>query len=548
MLPCRDGHIFFNYAAPRALAVLLDLLRLDADRVPEDPGERATYLAEHTRTRGTQELFDEIGARGHICGIAQDLEALLAHPHLEARRFFTDLEGMRFPGPPARMSRTPASEPCPAREVTPAWQARPGVGSGSATSEQPLTGVRVLDFTQAWLGPYATMLLADLGADVIKIESHRRPDVWRVLAEIPPCAAERAHKWNVSCLTNAVSRNKRSLALDLGDERAREIVRQLAADADLVMENYTPRVMERFALTYDRLREVNPRLVVVSFSGYGKTGPYTDLKANGASIEPTAGWTSLFGYPDDEPFTMGEYPVDAVAGLHMAGCALAALLHRDRTGEGQAIDGSMIESAAAYIGEELMRAAAAPGSTARHGNRHQDMAPHDVYPCAGDDSWVAIAVRDDVQWQAFRSLVADPALDDRRFDTAEGRRRHGDEIDRAIASWTCTLAAREVMSRLQTAGVAAGVVQDTQQAMDDPHLAGWFVHMHHPDLGTHRYPGFPWTFSRTPPRAQLPPPRLGEHSDEILRGALWLSDGEVETLFADEVTGAKLTYVPKGRT
>lgn len=548
MLPCADGHLFFNYMLDWSRGFLLLALGIDEANVPTDAKELGAFFSAHTRKHRSAELFRTMSTLGATCGAVTDADQLLEDEHLRARGFFRDYPTpagtASFPGAAVHAGRTPMLEPRPA-QVFRGWRAREEQPGANQTAGQalprPLEGLRVLDVTQAWLGPYATMLLADLGAEVIKVESPTRPDVWRGVAEWPPCAPPQANRWNTGHFFNSVNRNKRSLTLDLADERGRALFLRLAERADLVMENYTPRVMENFGLGYDDLCKVNPDVVMVSFSGYGKSGPYHDFKAHGASIEAVSGWVSLFGYPDGDPITMGEYQVDPLAGLQMAASALAALLARDRSGEGQALEGSMMEAAVGYIGEEVILASLQPHAEHVKANRDRQMAPHGLFRCAGEDRWVAIAVRDDADWRALQNVMDDARLADSRYTASESRLALVDELEPLIEGWTQDRSPREVMELLQAAGVPAGAYQRTDEALDDPHLRHWFAPMTHADLGTHRYYGFPWSFSRARLVAELPPPRLGEQSAEVLETGLGLSAREVDELMAAKVTGPVLS-------
>lgn len=536
MLPCRDGWLFFEYRFAATRGPLLQTFDLTEDDLPEGEDALAAFVADRAREWCAKDLFVAMSRRGAVTAFVQTPRDLLDDEHLRARGF---LEARRTgsAGPAAHPHGAVARPPIRTIGRGERAPAQTKARGRSRSGAGPLAGVRVADFTQAWLGPYATMLLADLGADVIKIESRSRPDVWRVLSQVPPCARRRAHKWNVSHLTNSVSRNKRSLTLDLSSERGIELALELVATADIVAENYTPRVMERFGLGYERMREVNPSLVMLSFSGYGRDGPYADFKANGATIETIAGWVSLFGYGDERPLNLGDYPVDPVAGLQMAAAAIMGLIDAEMTGRGAWFESSMIEIAVDHIADELMLSAADPSATAPIGNRHRDMVPHGVFPCS--DGWVAVSVRDDADWEAVSSAVG---ID--RFGAREERRAAEDEIDEAISAWTRERPAAEAMRVLQEAGVPSGVVNDTLQAMDDPHLGRWFRSIDHVDVGARRYHGFGWSFSGLELVAQRPPPRLGEHNEEVL-GELGLSAEDIARLEADGISRSVLSYEPR---
>ena len=406
----------------------------------------------------------------------------------------------------------------------------------------PLAGVRIVDLTQAWIGPFAVMLLADLGADVVKVESHNRPDVWRRWVADPFPANENAAVENSSPLFNSVNRNKRSLCLDLKTVEGLDLLRRLIGDADCVLENYTPRVMSRFGLEWQNLAKTNPGLVMTSWSGFGKTGPLSDYKANGTSIEALAGWDWLHRYPDGEPMVMGFYQADAICGLQMAATTLVALFRSRRTGQGQAVDGSMLEAATGYLGEVLLDAALG-GEQTPPGNRDLEHAPHGVYPCAGDDCWIAIAIDSDESWRRLAVMSGREDLADSVFDRHPDRIANAEKLDEALADWTCAEQAEPLMERLQAAGVAASVVRFTPEVMACGHLErrGWFRRIEHPDMGEHRYNGHPWRFAGLQERSDSPPPRLGEHSREVLRERLGLSDGEINDLFARGVTGTVLS-------
>jgi crotonobetainyl-CoA:carnitine CoA-transferase CaiB-like acyl-CoA transferase len=554
---CLDGYVSFMPPTQAQRAAYGAVLGIADEEWPvfEDSASRLErrdrlldLLAGRTGDKTVEAIFLGFLRRGIVCGRISSPRRLVNDEHLDARRFFQPLDhptlgSLAMPGPAAHLSRTPPAAPVLSRGTLAGanelgWSGVGEIPGGKSGPRRPLAGVRVLDATQAWIGPFAAMLLADLGAEVIKVESHKRPDVWRQWSANPiPLAHVRAQEVNASPNYNSVNRNKRGLTLDLKQEAGKDLFRRLAERADILMENYTPHVMERFGLGYETLAEHNPRLVMSSFSGFGKTGPLADYKANGASIEGIAGWDYLHRHPGDDPVVMGFYQADAITGLQMAAATLVALVHQRRTGEGQAIDGSMMEAAAGYIGEALLAAQAGeePGPI---GNRDPDEAPSGVYPCAGDDQWVALSVVDDAAWTRLVAVVPDLG-DLALLQTPERFERH-DAIDEAIEGWTSSMSAAEASERLQAAGVSAAPVRSLAEALACPHLGPWFRRNAHADTGEQRYNGFAWRLAGVAAPADLPPPRLGEHSRGILKDELGLMETEIDELMARGVTGEVL--------
>ena len=599
---CRDGWVTFIPPPDDQLAEYGEALGIAEDEWPplvdsEDLANRRAkllpLLAGKVCDKAVDEVFHGLARRRIVCGKVASPADLLADEQLAARGFFRTLRHPRlgdlaFAGAPATLGRTGAAPPAPAplAEEKPRAKEERGTeeesgadenlgateldwshaetwppGAGEAAhlersgrdaarraddvddaDELPLAGVRIVDLTQAWIGPFAVMLLADLGADVVKVESHNRPDVWRRWVADPFPANENAAVENSSPLFNSVNRNKRSLCLDLKTAEGLDLLRRLIGNADCVLENYTPRVMSRFGLEWQELAKTNPGLVMTSWSGFGKTGPLSDYKANGTSIEALAGWDWLHRYPDGEPMVMGFYQADAICGLQMAATTLVALFHSRRTGQGQAVDGSMLEAATGYLGEVLLDAALG-GEQTPPGNGDPDHAPHGVYPCAGDDRWIALAVDSDQNWRRLVAASGRADLADPAFDRHPDRMALSEKLDEALAEWTCAEQAEHLMERLQAAGVATSVVRFTPEVMACRHLEqrDWFRRIEHPDMGEHRYNGHPWRMDGLLERADLPPPRLGEHSREVLRKGLGLSDEEIDDLFARGVTGAVLS-------
>ena len=559
IVPCADGWVSMLVGDPRSKPLFSEVFDIPDADWPADlhagtyyevVAKCVAFLSRYTQAKSADEVFLSLASRGVVCGKVNAPADLLGDAQLAERGFFIgashpDLGELKLAGAAARLrNAAPAPfrpAPAPGETVRPGdvgWEPRPPPPVRGAPGGLPLAGVRVLDLTQAWIGPFATLVMADLGAEVIKIESHRRPDVWRHAANSPPAlVGAPGAKVNHSWYFNSVSRNKRSICLDLGSPDGKALFERLAAGADVVAENYTPRVMDKFGLGYDDLVKLRPDLVMASFSGFGKSGYLSDMKANGSSIEALAGWDFLHRYPDGPPVLMGFYQADPVCGLQMAALTLMSLIRRERSGEGEAIDGAMFDAAVGYLGEALL-AAQLGEEPAALGNRHPDHAPSGVYPAAGDDRWIAIDAPDEAAWRALVALVG-PGLDRPVFETLAGRRAAHDEIDAALAAWTARFDAEALMERLQGAGVPAGVVRGLAEAIDDPQLTarGWFKPMTHADLGAHRYNGFPWRFAGRALVAATPPPRLGEHSALLLTEKLGLDAAAVEALAAKGVTG-----------
>jgi benzylsuccinate CoA-transferase BbsF subunit len=397
------------------------------------------------------------------------------------------------------------------------------------SKDLPLAGVRVADFTWVWAGPFCTEQLAHLGADVIRVESTERPCVTR---QLPPFA-DFQPGWNRSGYFNQYNQGKRSITLNLKDPRGVEVARRLIAKSDIVVENFAADVMERRGLGYEAIRQLRPDIVMVSISGYGRTGPERGFVSYGPATVPLAGFSAVTGYAGFPPMHVGISYGDPTAGLHAAFAALAALFHRRRTGEGQYIDVSLWEASAALLPDAILHYQMTGCDPPRQGNRHPTIAPHGVFRCAGDDRWVSIVAATDDEWKSLCEAMGDPDLArDPRFATPAERKRNEDALDERISGWTRTLSPEEVTRRLQAAGVAAFPSMSNRDLAEDPHLneRGFFVDLPHPEVGPRHHAGIPWRFSRTPCAVRSPAPLLGEHTRSVLEDLLGYSPEEVDAL------------------
>jgi crotonobetainyl-CoA:carnitine CoA-transferase CaiB-like acyl-CoA transferase len=425
----------------------------------------------------------------------------------------------------------------------------------SSDKGRALDGVRIIDLSQIYAGPYATKLLADMGAEVIRVECAQRSGRGGALPPMKPGGAFGAsfpdgdtgdHSYNRFAYYNEVNRNKLAVTIDLSKPSGVEVFKKLVSISDVVIENFTPRVMPNFGLDYDVLRATNPRIIMVSISGYGRSGPYRDCTAYGESIEAMSGLSKLTAYRDGAPLKPGVAYADAAAGLHAAFAVLAALRYRNTNGVGQHIDLSMREALTGLLGEAFMDWSMNHRPVKPIGNGHPRMAPHGCYRTKGDDEWIAISIASDEEWTALRRVMGDPAWSrDERFAGTDGRLAHRDELDELIGKWTGKYDNIELADMLQSYNIKAGAMLDAAALVNDPHLneRGFFQEVAHQEAGRHIMPGVSWRMSRTPGRIGRPAPCFGQHNRYVFGKLLGMSDAEIERLAREGVTAeAPLPY------
>ena len=423
----------------------------------------------------------------------------------------------------------------------------------------PLDGIRVVDLSRVFAMPYCGAYLADLGAEVIKVETHHNQfvDTTRTLNGPYPDNEPGELHWERAGTFHTLNHGKLSVTLDLRSAEALEVLRQLISVSDVVLENFTPRVMRRFGLDYPNLRAVKPDLIMVSNTGYGHSGPWTDFGAMATALEPTHGTGAFMGYLDqgaDGRTSPGTVPnkiansyTDFLASWTAQLAVLASLIHRARTGQGMWIDLAMYQVGVSFVGEGLLDFAFNGRRVRRLGNRHESMSPHGCYPCAGKDQWVVIAVRDDADWQALCSAMENPALaQDPRFADPLERSRNQDDLDAVISQWCRARSKYDAMRLLQKAGIPAGPALDGRDLLRDPHFRerGYFEAVeHHPDteLGRQEYVSRGWRMSGSDVKIRKPAPMLGEDNQRVLSHVLGLSDAEIGSLEAADAVGRRLT-------
>ena len=411
--------------------------------------------------------------------------------------------------------------------------------------------MRIIDLSQIFAGPYATKLLADMGAEIIRVECAPRSGRGGALPRMKPGGifgssfpegdtGERSY--NRFAYYNEVNRNKYAITLDLSKPLGVRVFKRLVKVSDVVVENFSPRVMGNFGLDYPVLKEVSPEIIMVSISGYGQDGPYRDYVTYGGGIEAMTGLSRLTGYPDAEPLTPGTAYADATAGLHAAFAILAALRYRRRTGRGQYIDLSMREALAPFLGEFIMDYTVNRRAAIAIGNRNPLAAPQGCYRCQGEDKWIAIAVSSDEEWRSLCHAMGNPPWSEgERFGDSLSRHENQDELDRLIEEWTSHYDHRQLTNMLQRAGVKAGAVLNVAELVDDPHLRerGFFQRLSHPEAGSHLYPGVSWKMSGTPGSLRLPAPCFAEHNEYVFGQLLGMSADEISTLAEEGVTASE---------
>jgi crotonobetainyl-CoA:carnitine CoA-transferase CaiB-like acyl-CoA transferase len=391
--------------------------------------------------------------------------------------------------------------------------------------------VKILDFSWVMAGPWTTRVLADYGAAVVKVESMQRPDLVRFLPPFKdgqPGPESSAGFW-------AINAGKRSLALDLGNAASRAVVLDLVRWADVVLESFSPKALRKWGYDYPSLAAIKPGLIMVSTCLFGQTGPLSSMAGYGTMGAALGGLVAPTGWPDRPPCgPFGPY-TDFIAPRFSVALILAALDHRRRTGEGQHIDQSQVECALHFLAPHLLDAQVNGRALDRVANDHPTMAPHGVYPTAGDDDWVAIAARDDSDWRRLCAAIDRAELaTDPRFDSLSARRRHLAELDAAMTVWTRTLPGAEIEARLQSAGVPAQVVLGSVAAAHDPQLAArrHFLRVAHSVHGDVPVESSRAELDRTPAHVERAGPSLGEDTDFVLRELLRYPAAEIERLRA----------------
>ncbi len=582
VLPCRDGYVCIDAPQLEQYQRFLSLLgdpdwidnpryrdrRAMSDQYPEEAESLiAPWFMEHDK----EDILQLCLENRIPCAPVLTMDEALETPQLQSREWFREVEHphagtLRYPGPPVRLHGSPlkVTRPAPmlgqhnaevfgelgAQRQAPAPNEMRGKPPEDRRHQEnrkslALQDVRVVDLGSAWAGPMAGQLLADMGAEVIKVESRARMDGMRLgrpMVGEDLTGGDRGLWPELQPVFHGLNRNKLSVTLNLRTDDGRAILRRLASVSDVVLSNFSPGVLQRLGMDYDSLREVKPDIIVAAMPAFGDTGPLRDMVAYAPIIQAMSGMMSLVGYPPEEGEPLvGELQAawsDTVAALCAALGVAAALSHRNNTGCGQYVEAAHLEGTAALLGVPMLQYQMTGEIPSPVGNDDADFAPHNNYPSVGADAWVSIAVRDDEEWDALLGVLGDDGLSlDARFRDPASRRINRRALDEIVSGWTRRKSPQEATAALQDAGVAAMPVMNIADQFADPHLneRDTYAEIDHPHVGAEMLYGVPWRFSRTPGSVRNPAPLLGQHNDYVLSELLGMDEVGIARLVDEQV-------------
>ena len=398
--------------------------------------------------------------------------------------------------------------------------------------DNPLAGIRVLDLTHVWAGPFGTRILGDMGAEILKIETAAARGLRDMRVPKPgmyPGGDPKDEYWNRNGEFNKMNRNKKGLSLNLKSDDGKAIFLALVAECDVVIENFSATAMNRLGLGYEVLCQANEQIIYVSMPGFGKTGPNSDFVAFGPSVEPMTGLTAMMGYSDDEKHTTAMGLPDPIAGATAAAAVVTAIAQRKETGRGQHLDLPLHEGTINLLGEKYVEAQLTGRAPSVTVNRNASYAPQGIYPCAGQEEWIAIACPDDRSWSTLAEICG---IDGDDFETVEARQRNHDQLDEKIGKFTGQCNKHELMVQLQAAGVPAGALLSAPEVLDSPQVKArdYFVELGGDHIEKERYAGSPVRFDGQRGTHWHRAPKLGEHNEEVLRELLGMTDAEISRL------------------
>ncbi len=520
--------------------------------------EVAAAAAGTVINKDRNEMFHALCKLRSISGMVRDMSDIYECEHLEARDYFRTTtigdKNVKLPGPSAHVSPTKweLKRPAPAlnadaEEIDWNRRIKSEPSTTTVSPEGPLSGKKVLTFTHAWSGTFATELLGLLGAEVIQIEAPHRVDVWRRVSNRIPEAVKNEtipqHFLNTQGLYNSANLNKRAITLDMGTDKGRDIFWKLVPQFDIVMDNFTPQILKRWGITLETLAAKKPGIVFVSLSAYGANGPYWEYPGNGGTTEPMSGLSSIHGYLGDSGMNTGGMIPDPVSGYFTIAAVMAALHSSSDTGEAQRIEGSMLEALTAVVGDALGEYQISGNVPRPQGNTHPLIAPHNVYQ-SKDGAWVAASADTDDAWVGLSGLLG--LENDSRFSTAKDRKNNEDELDKLFGDWARERSAEEIAKQVIDSGACAARVASIYDVYKDPDpdlfSSGFIVGVDHPETGTTFIPGRSWRLGSGASAPIRPAPCVGQHSEEVLKEYLNIDDDSYQALVENCVTGTIYDY------
>jgi crotonobetainyl-CoA:carnitine CoA-transferase CaiB-like acyl-CoA transferase len=520
---------------------------LDGRLRMEHLGFMKEMIEEWTRERTVDEIVEMASLMRIPVAPVGNGPTLLEMDHLVERGAFVENpSGFTQPRVPYRIGdrepRAPRAAPGLGEhtdEVLCEGRVAPSAEPADGAPALPLDGLRVVDLTCFWAGPIATAYLADLGADVVKVESIQRPDLMRFAGAVPG-----PELWEWSPVFAGANPGKRDVTLNLDSDAGMALLKRLIAGADVVIENFSARVLDNFGLGWETIRALNPKTVLVRMPAFGLDGPWRDRTGFAMTIEQASGLAWMTGYEDLPLVVRGA--CDPIGGMHAVLALLLALEERERSGEGSLVEVPLLETALNIGAEQVVEYTATGRVLARDSNRGPVSAPQGLYPCAEEGEFVAVAVPDEDAWCALREALGDPDwARDPELASAEGRRAAHDAIDERLSAWTRGRRRDDAAEILSSAGVPAEAVINAHSLMPNAQLEhrGFFQTMEHPVTGKTRYPGFPMGFSAFGAGLhRSPPPTLGQHNDEVLL-ELGLSEEEIAQLREAKVIGERPAFM-----